>query len=132
MEILAAGFSKLTEFFTSEEGKETISSAMKKLADGLTVLMKAVEQFISDIATYDLKTAIFGGKKDQVIGKNKDGTDRVLDKDVAGLFGGEGDSAGLGKILGEAIGAAISSLIGSIDWGSIEIGGELEIGRAHV
>ncbi len=125
MEILAAGFSKLTEFFTSEEGKETISSAMKKLADGLTVLMKAVEQFISDIATYDLKTAIFGGKKDQVIGKNKDGTDRVLDKDVAGLFGGEGDSAGLGKILGEAIGAAISSLIGSIDWGSIAIGGAL-------
>ena len=125
MTILSDGFSKLTEFFTSEEGKETISSAMKKLADGLTVLMNAVQQFISDIATYDLKTAIFGGTKGDVIGKNEDGSDKKLDKNVAGLFGGEGDSAGLGKILGEAIGTAISMLIGSINWGSIAIGGAM-------
>ena len=125
MEVLAAGFTKLTDFFTDEENKETITSAMRKLANGLVILMEAVEQFINDLSTYDLKTAIFGGKKDQVIGKNEDGTDRVLDKDVAGLFGGEGDSAGLGKVIGEALGAAIKTLIGDINWGGIAIGGAM-------
>lgn len=127
MSILSDGFSKLTEFFTSEEGKETISSAMEKLAAGLTTLMNSVKLFIEDLAKYDLKTAIFGGNvgdeygpKDPNTGKRK-----KLTEAVPGLFGGEGDSAGLGKILGTAIGTAIEMLIGSIDWGSIAIGGGL-------
>ena len=123
MEVLAAGFNKLTDFFVKEENKETITSAMRKLANGLVMLMEAVEQFINDLSTYDLKTAIFGGKKDQVIGKNEDGTDRVLDKDVAGLFGQAGDTKGFGKVVGEALGAAIKTLIGDINWGGIPIGG---------
>ena len=127
MEILAAGFSKLTEFFTSEEGKETISSAMEKLANGLTTLMIAVETFIKDLAKYDIKTAIFGGAVGDEYGpKDPDtGKRKKLTEAVPGLFGGEGDSKGLGKILGEAIGTAIKMLIGDINWGSIAIGGAL-------
>ena len=125
MEVLADGFNKLTAFFVKEENKETITSAMRKLANGLVMLMEAVEQFIHDLSTYDLKTAIFGGKKDQVIGKNEDGTDRVLDKDVAGLFGQTGDTKGFGKVVGEALGEAIKTLIGDINWDTIAVGGGL-------
>ena len=126
MVTLTAGFKQLIDFFTSKEGEATIQSAMERLAEGLMTLLNAVKLFIEDIATYDLKTAIFGGSKDDEYGPvREDGTRAKLDKDVAGIFGGEGDSAGLGKILGEAIGTAIKTLIGDINWGGTMIGGAM-------
>ena len=122
MAFIDSGIFSLTEDgisnFATAIKEFTESPAFKDSLKSLTVIVKDLidkfKKFITDIGKFNLKTAFLGGKKGDVIGKNEDGTDKVLQEDVTGLFGGgegEGFISTIFSALTEGILPSIDELI---------------------
>lgn len=94
----------------------TLSDFVKSPAfkEGLENITETIQTFISNFQNFDLKTALFGGKKGD---KLSDGT--VLENDVAGLFGGDG--GGFSGMFGDFVSNAFKSLLPSLDTALIGI-----------
>jgi hypothetical protein len=126
--------SKLTTYFgnilaklQSQENLDKFEAAIQMAADTLVKFFEKVEAMVMNINKYDLKTALFGAKKDT---KLADGT--VVEEDVQGIFGDMNGDGSLTSLLGSAIGGVISSTFDgwSIPWGTLFIGGLVGIGAA--
>jgi hypothetical protein len=123
----AEGFAGAVEAFTQGDGfKNTITA----LSESFKTMLERVKTFIEDIGKFNLKTAFLGGKKGDVIGKNEDGTDKVLDADVEGLLGdmfsGASDmTAGIGGYIADGVKSVIAGLFSGFDitWDDVFVGG---------
>jgi hypothetical protein len=110
-------------------GSDDFKNDFQSFKDALANTKTAITEFIDNFRKFDLKTALFGGKKGDVIGKNEDGTDKVLATDVSGLFKGmEGES--IKSIIFSNLTSAIGGLFLDFDitWDDIIVGGLAGIG----
>jgi len=102
-------------------GSDDFKTDFQSFKDALANTKTAIIEFMDNFRKFDLKTALFGGSKGDVIGKNEDGTDKVLTKDVSGLFGGEDGEFNVGKMFGNFVSDAFDSLLPSLDTALIGI-----------
>jgi len=125
LEKLTTYFNGLLANITSPENLEKFEDGVKSVADALVRLFEKIETIVLNIKKYDLKTAIFGGKKDDVLA---DGT--VLQEDVQGIFGDPNSDGGLSNLLGSAIGTVITNMFTGweIPWGTVFVGGLAALG----
>jgi len=126
----------LLDAFIEGGALKTITTEFDKLAtslsdfvkspafkEGLENLTKTITTFVSNFQNFDLKTALFGGKKGDEL---SDGT--VLENDVAGLFGG---GEGGGSWITDSIKGLFSDFLDfEIPWGTLFVGGLIGIGAA--
>ena len=123
MAFIDSGIFSLTEdgvsSFATAIKEFTESPAFKDSLKALTVIVKDLidkfKKFITDIGKFNFKTALLGGKKGDIIGKNEDGTDKVLQEDVTGLFGGSDGEFNVGEMFSNFIGDAFLGLLPSLD-----------------
>ena len=124
--------SKLTTYFEGllkslgkKENLEKFETAINNISDSLVKFFEKIETMVLNFNKYDLKTAIFGGKK---------GTETAggvtLTEDVQGIFGDPNKEGGLTDLLGSAIGAVITGMFTGweIPWGTVFVGGLAAIG----
>lgn len=125
LEKLTTYFNSLLTKITSPENLEKFENGVKAASDALVRLFEKIETIVLNIKKYDLKTAIFGGKKDDVLA---DGT--VLEEDVQGIFGDPNSDGGLSNLLGSAIGSVITNMFTGweIPWGTVFVGGLAALG----
>ena len=116
----------IKEFTESPEFKDSLKALTGIIKD----MIERFKTFITDIGKFNLKTAFLGGKKGDVIGKNEDGTDKVLDADVEGLLGdmfsGASDmTAGIGGYIADGVKSVIAGLFSGFDitWDDVFVGG---------
>ena len=122
---LTTYFGTILEKLQSQENLDKFEAAVRAAADTLVKFFEKVETMVMNINKYDLKTALFGAKKDT---KLADGT--VVEEDVEGLFGDINSDGGLSDLLGSAIGGVITSMFTGweIPWGTVFVGGLAALG----
>ena len=122
---LTTYFGTILEKLKSQENLDKFEAAVRAAADTLVKFFEKVETMVMNINKYDLKTALFGAKKDT---KLADGT--VVEEDVEGLFGDINSDGGLSDLLGSAIGGVITSMFTGweIPWGTVFVGGLAALG----
>ena len=116
---MSQAFEAFAKKLDEEPLRSQFKNAIQKVSSALTVMLEKIELFIKDIGNFGLKAAIFGQEE------IRDEQGNITQQEVAGLFGGIGDKKGLGKLIGEQLGIAISAMFDNlnINWETIAFAG---------
>ena len=124
LELFTTQLGKLLTWAGKEENLLAFENRIIAIAEGLTLMLKSIQKFVTDIGDYGLKTAIFGRKAIPGKGPNGEGGQEA----VAGIFGGAGEDMGIAKMIGGFLVDIISEVFSGlgdaidIDWSTIAIG----------